>query len=73
MASKLPQFVIRAESEILEKIKFIADKNKRSTTQEIVYIIEKHINEYEIKNGEIPLHTYPLEIPYAKKDNKRGK
>ena len=35
MPSKKPQFVIRAEQEILDKIAYIASENERSSTQEI--------------------------------------
>lgn len=55
MASKLPQFVIRAEQETIDKIKHIADDNQRSTNQEIVHIIKRHIRRYEEDNGEIKL------------------
>lgn len=55
MASKLPQFVIRAEKETLDKIKYIAEENKRSATQEIVYMIEQRIKSYESINGKIQI------------------
>lgn len=53
MPSKKPQFVIRTEKEILEKISHIANENERSTTQEIVYLIKNRIKEYEAEHGEI--------------------
>ena len=55
MASKLPQFVIRADKTTLDKIKYIADENKRSATQEIVYMIEQKIKAYESIHGEIKI------------------
>lgn len=55
MGSDKPQFVIRAEEETLKKIKYIADKNKRSATKEIVFLIEKSIQKFEEENGEIKL------------------
>lgn len=55
MASKLPQFVIRAEREILDKIAYIADKNDRSMNQEVVNTLKKHIRRYEEDNGEIKI------------------
>lgn len=55
MASKLPQFVIRAEKEILNKISYIADANDRSMNQEIVNTLKKHIRRYEEDNGEIKI------------------
>ncbi|WP_082431288.1 Arc family DNA-binding protein [[Clostridium] symbiosum] len=53
MPSKKPQFVIRADKEVLEKIAIIADENERSATQEIVYLIKQRIKSWEIEHGEI--------------------
>lgn len=53
MPSKKPAILIHAEKEILDKIKYIAKENERSTTQEIIYIIKRRIKEYESDNGEI--------------------
>lgn len=53
MPSKLPQFNFRAEQEIIDKIKHIADIEDRSTSQEIVHLIKKRISEYESIHGEI--------------------
>ena len=53
MPSKKPQFVIRADQSIIDKIKYIAEQNERSATQEIVYLIKKEIAEYERGKGEI--------------------
>ena len=36
MTSKLPQFNFRCEQETIDKIKYIADKEVRSASQEIV-------------------------------------
>ena len=41
MPSKKPQFNIRCEQEIIDKIAYIAEQNERSTTQEIVYRIKQ--------------------------------
>ena len=53
MPSKKPQFVIRADKEVLEKIAIIPDENERSATQEIVYLIKQRIKSWEIEHGEI--------------------
>ena len=53
MPSNKPRFTIRTDQETLIKIAQIAQKNQRSATQEIVYIIKKHIDDYEEKNGPI--------------------
>ena len=41
MPSKKPQFVIRTEQDIIDKIAAIAKENERSTTQEIVFLIKQ--------------------------------
>lgn len=54
MPSKKPQFVIRADKkETFEKMAHIAKENNRSTSQEIVHIIENIIKKYEAEHGEI--------------------
>jgi hypothetical protein len=53
MPSKKPQFVIRSEKEIFDKISYIAKQNERNGTQEIVYLIKQRIKEYEAKYGEL--------------------
>ncbi len=56
MPSKLPQFSIRAEQEIIDKIAYIAAKNERSTNKEITYLLKNRIQTYEQENGEIRLN-----------------
>ena len=53
MPSKKPQFVIRTDQEVIDKISYIAKENERSTTQEIVFLIKQRIKEYEKNNGNI--------------------
>lgn len=66
MPSKKPQFVIRTEQDILDKIAYIAKENERNTTQEIVYLIKKHIKEYESKYGSIDLNNNDIKLkPFA--------
>ena len=55
MPSKKPQFVIRAEKEVFEKIAYIAKDHERTTTQEIVYLIKQAIKAYEKEHGEIEI------------------
>lgn len=57
MPSNKPRFTIRTDQETLIKIARIAQKNQRSATQEIVYIIKKHIDEYEEENGPIEVQS----------------
>lgn len=53
MSTDKRQFTLRLKEDIHEKIKFIADKNKRSLTMQIEYVIEQHINQFEKENGKI--------------------
>ena len=55
MPSKKPQFVIRTEQEIIDKISYIAKERERSTTQEIVFLIKQEIKKYESEHGEIEI------------------
>ncbi|MFM9282457.1 Arc family DNA-binding protein [Paenibacillus jiagnxiensis] len=54
MATNKRVFTLRLEDTNFQKIKFIADKNKRSIAMQIEYLIEQHIHDYEKKNGPIP-------------------
>ena len=55
MPSKKPQFVIRADREVFDKISYIAKENERSATQEIEYMIKQKIAAYEAMYGEIKI------------------
>lgn len=55
MPSKKPQFIVRADKEILDKLAYIAKENERSANQEIVYMIKQKISAYESIHGEIKL------------------
>ena len=55
MPSKKPQFVIRADKEVFDKIAYIAKQNERSATQEIVYMLKQKISAYEAIHGVIKL------------------
>ena len=48
-----PPFSLRVSEELLEKIKYIASKNKRSANKEIEFVLEKYVDNYERNNGEI--------------------
>jgi len=51
MPSNLPTFTIRAEQEIIDKIRYIAEYEGNSGSTEIVNLIIKRIDEFE-KNVE---------------------
>ena len=46
-------FSLRVSENLREKIKFIANQNKRSSNKEIEFILENYVNEYEKNNGQI--------------------
>ena len=46
-------FSLRISEELLEKIKYIAEENKRSANKEIEYILELYVKKYEKENGKI--------------------
>lgn len=56
MATDKRQFTLRLQEENFEKIKHIAEKNKRSIAMQIEYLIEQAIKEYEEKNGKIEIN-----------------
>ena len=56
MSSQLPQFTIRIDKTILDKLKYIADYNARSANREIEVIIKRHIKNFELKHGAIDLN-----------------
>ncbi|MCS7464031.1 Arc family DNA-binding protein [Paenibacillus doosanensis] len=55
MATNKRVFTLRLAEENFDKIKVIADKNKRSIAMQIEYLIEQHIEEFERKNGIIQI------------------
>lgn len=47
------QFTLRLNENIHDKIKIIAERNRRSLTMQIEFVIEQYIKDYETKNGKI--------------------
>lgn len=47
MPSNLPRLTLRLKEETINKIKKIAENEHRSTNEQIAYIIDKYIEEYE--------------------------
>lgn len=43
------------EPGLKEKITYIAKDNNRSMNQEIIFLIKKHVEEYESEHGEIQI------------------
>lgn len=48
------QFTIRIDDDILNKIGYIAKKNKRSLNAQVEYTLEKCVTDYEKEHGPIP-------------------
>ncbi len=52
---KNPHFAIRIPREKLNKLKYIAEYNARSSNKEIEFLITQHIKRFEDTHGEIIL------------------
>ena len=50
-------YSVRIEASILAKLKVIAERNRRSMNNELVYNVERIIAAYEKENGPIVLPT----------------
>lgn len=48
-------FSLRVSENLLDKIKYIAEQNKRSANKEIEFALEQYIRKYEAENGKIEL------------------
>lgn len=46
-------FSLRISETLMDKIKYIAEENKRSANKEIEFILEKYVKKYEDENGKI--------------------
>ncbi len=55
MSKEKRVFTLRVDDELYDKIKVIADKNKRSLNGQIELLIEQCIVEFEKKNGMIEM------------------
>ena len=53
MPSKLPHYALRIPVPLMDKLKYIAQRNGRSANKEIEQLIIKHVAEFERLHGEI--------------------
>jgi len=53
MPSNLPQFTIRIDPLMLQKIRYIAEYNARSANREVETLIKNHIADFEKEHGVI--------------------
>ncbi|MBQ8228612.1 MAG: Arc family DNA-binding protein [Clostridia bacterium] len=48
-----PPFSLRVSEDLLDKIKYIAENNKRSANKEIEFALEQYVKKFETENGKI--------------------
>lgn len=53
MSTNKQAFTLRMQPENVEKMKIIAEKNKRSLSRQIEFLVEIFIKDYESRNGVI--------------------
>ena len=53
MAKNKKAFTMRIDAELLDKLRVIADSNKRSASMQIEFFLEECIAKYEAQNGTI--------------------
>ena len=57
MATDKKQVLIRMHQSNYDKLKAIANKNKRTITNQVEYIVEGFIDKYELKHGTVTPDT----------------
>lgn len=72
MPSSLPVFSFRAESVVVQKFRYIADKNRRSANKEMLRLVEEFVKTYEDENGIIPESEHCKFISSSKGKKRRG-
>ena len=55
MGNYYPPFSLRISEDLIEKIKRIAEINKRSANKELEFVIETYVKQYEKQHGQIKL------------------
>lgn len=50
-----PPFSLRVSDELMDKLKYLAEKNRRSINKQIEFILDAYISDYEKENGAIIL------------------
>ena len=55
MATNKKQVLIRVQPDTYEKLKFISDKNHRSVSNQLEWLMLQFISDYESTNGQISL------------------
>lgn len=57
MVSKLPRKTVRIEQNYIDKLEYMAWRNRRSLNQELCYTLINHVERYERARGEITEET----------------
>jgi hypothetical protein len=60
MSAYITRITLRVDETLFKKLKFIAEKEKRSANAQIEFAIEKLIFDYESQHGEIEVNTDEL-------------
>jgi hypothetical protein len=55
MSKSQTVFSLRLDESMYEKIRLIADDNRRSINAEILVVLEKHVTDYERTHGAIKI------------------
>lgn len=55
MPSNLPKIVARTDQTTIDKFKYIAKKEERTVSQQMIYLVKQAIQKYESEKGEIPI------------------
>lgn len=55
MPNETSKFTLRTDSELLKKIKIVADYNGRSANRELEVLMKKHIADFEQTHGKIEI------------------
>ncbi len=55
MPSKFPHYALRISAEIMDKLKYIANRSGRSANKEIEQLIIQHIETWEETHGPITI------------------
>lgn len=50
---KNPNFSLRINPEIMEKVKIISEREKRTKNKQIEFILQNYVNQYELEHGTV--------------------
>ena len=53
MTNEIAKFTLRTDSELMKKLRIVADYNGRSANRELEVLMKKHVADFEQKHGKI--------------------